>query len=383
MATIYGNFLSGTTSDNPLLIGATTFNSAGLAAMPTVGTPDTMWVVLDPEGVNGAPEIVKVTVHTGSATSATVTRGQQGTAAREHPSGTVWCVSVTKSDLDELPFRKVSNAGEIPVATAAKTVGVISAGTATQVLHGGSTPSWSSVNLADLAGAVQNLLVPAGTISATISPSAPTGWLFHNQTVIGAESSYPALWAVAPAGWKSGSNLVIPNMADRFMIQAGTTALGSTGGANSITLTSANLPTHTHTMNHDHPAGTTSSESATHTHTINHDHPSVTTSSGGSHSHGVSGGGAFLANNGGGVTLGSPGPAYSSGEVAATTTASAHTHTADVPAYTGSSGTQSANHTHSFDVASYTGDTGNGGFANSAINSTPQHIAVNVMIKAH
>lgn len=100
MATLYGNFLNGTITDAPLTIGATTANSAEFANLPAVADPDTMWLVLDPEGASGAPEIVQVTAHTAAATSVTIVRGQQSTTAREHAAATVWRCALTKSDAD-------------------------------------------------------------------------------------------------------------------------------------------------------------------------------------------------------------------------------------------------------------------------------------------
>lgn len=79
----------GTITDNPLLVGATTMNSAGLANLAAVASAEA-FITLDPNRVAGAPEIVVVTAHTGSATSATIQRGQFGTAARQHASGTAW-----------------------------------------------------------------------------------------------------------------------------------------------------------------------------------------------------------------------------------------------------------------------------------------------------
>lgn len=103
MAAIYRAFLGGTTTDSPLLIGATTYNSTNLSSMPVVAAPDYMWVALDPLGVNGAPEIVKVTLHTAAASSATIVRGQQttfgGGAARAHPLGSTWAATQTPMDL--------------------------------------------------------------------------------------------------------------------------------------------------------------------------------------------------------------------------------------------------------------------------------------------
>jgi len=116
-----------------------------------------------------------------------------------------------------------------------------------------------AVTLAKLAAAVQNLLVPAGTISATIKSTADTGYLLINgATITGADALYPSLWAVLPASWKSGTSLVLPNMANKLIGGVGTIALGALGGDN--TILEANLPSHAHTL-------------SAHTHTMAHDHP--------------------------------------------------------------------------------------------------------------
>lgn len=87
----------GTTTDNPLTAGATTMNSAGLANLAAVSSAHAI-IVLDPLRSAGAPEAVIVTAHTGSATSATITRGAYGTSAREHASGTLWVHAPTRED---------------------------------------------------------------------------------------------------------------------------------------------------------------------------------------------------------------------------------------------------------------------------------------------
>ena len=91
-------FLSGTITDNPLTSGATTINSAGLASLPAISSPDIAVLVLDPTGSAGAPEVVYVTAHTGSATSATISRGQEGSSARQHASGVAWVHGPTLYD---------------------------------------------------------------------------------------------------------------------------------------------------------------------------------------------------------------------------------------------------------------------------------------------
>lgn len=98
MAAIYTNFLNGTLSADPGS-GGTTLSSAALANMPQVTAPDFMWLVIDPAGAVGAPEVVKVTAHTAAATTATIVRGQQGSVARAWPVGTSWDHSPTAFDL--------------------------------------------------------------------------------------------------------------------------------------------------------------------------------------------------------------------------------------------------------------------------------------------
>lgn len=186
------------------------------------------------------------------------------------------------------------------------------------------------------------LSTPAGMLAFTIASSAPTGWVFHNQTITNADSTYPALWAVAPAGWKSGTSLVIPNLANAGLMQHGVTSLGSTGGANSRTIASANLPTHTHAIDHDHASFNTSTAGG-HNHTSNYSKltgsdPEILT-------------GVVLAESlGTGATIGDAG---------------------------------SGTHLHAINVPNFTGSSGNGGFANTALDTTPLHLAVNVIIKAH
>lgn len=88
----------GTLTDNPLLVGATTMNSAGLAGLAAVSGNHAV-IVIDPLKAGGAPEIVIVTAHTAAATSATITRGAYGTTARQHASGTLWIHAPTTEDL--------------------------------------------------------------------------------------------------------------------------------------------------------------------------------------------------------------------------------------------------------------------------------------------
>jgi len=84
------NNVFGTLTDAPLTAGATTMNAAGLTNLDVVSGSDHAVITLDPNREHGAPEIVFVTAHTSSATSATISRGEFDTSAREHPTGTEW-----------------------------------------------------------------------------------------------------------------------------------------------------------------------------------------------------------------------------------------------------------------------------------------------------
>lgn len=106
MARLRENFVRGTVENAPLTAGGVVLTSADLVDLPTVADPDIAVLVLDPKKVNGDPEIVYVTDYNGGASpteSATILRGQEGTAAREHPLNTRWVHAPTVDDFDTTP----------------------------------------------------------------------------------------------------------------------------------------------------------------------------------------------------------------------------------------------------------------------------------------
>lgn len=100
-ARVRDNGQFGAITDNPLLVGATVFNSPDLAFLSTI-ISDHAVVTLDPLRRFGAPEIVVVTTHTAASTTATITRGAYGTLAREHPQGTEWVHAPIDADFVEV-----------------------------------------------------------------------------------------------------------------------------------------------------------------------------------------------------------------------------------------------------------------------------------------
>lgn len=99
----------GGTLDVQLNAAGTTMSSPALANFPAITAPDYAVVVLDPEGLNGLPEIVYITAHTAAATTATVTRVAEGSSTgnvygtaggRTHPVATKWWHGPVASDLE-------------------------------------------------------------------------------------------------------------------------------------------------------------------------------------------------------------------------------------------------------------------------------------------
>lgn len=111
MTTLYANGKAGIITDNPLLIGGTSINSANFAALPVIAAPAIMYIILDPTSVAGVPELVRVTAHTASATVITVVRAAQGTTARQHLVNTIWRLPVTQYDLEQ-PRVRLSRASQ-------------------------------------------------------------------------------------------------------------------------------------------------------------------------------------------------------------------------------------------------------------------------------
>lgn len=147
-------------------------------------------------------------------------------------------------------------------------LGIGTAGHVLKVNSGATAPEWGQVGstgiadgavttakiddgdvtLAKLATAVANALVPVGTIIGYGGAAAPTGWLLCNGASFSAVT-YPTLNTVL-------GGTTLPNLVGRFPMGktgsgTGSTLLG-TGGSNTIAET--NLPSHSHTINHDHGA---------------------------------------------------------------------------------------------------------------------------------
>jgi len=163
---------------------------------------------------------------------------------------------------------------------------------------------------------------PAGHMAAgdivttvnTVLPSDRWFWL-DGSTIVNCAVNYPELWSAAPVAWRSGSDLVLPDMDATVLMgeSTGSPAIGSLGGSSSVTIATANLPSHAHgngTMVVD-PASFNIDLAAfnatlpNHVHTMAHTHQSGI-------NRGTSGGGYGLLDNGSASANGPWGTAGSS-----------------------------------------------------------------------
>lgn len=210
----------------------------------------------------------------------------------------------------------------------------------------------------------------------TGTPTAPTASYGTNTTQLATtafvQAAIPSgvilLWsgsvASIPGGWAlcNGSNGT-PDLRNRFVVGAGSTySVGNTGGADSVTLTSAQIPSHTHTVT---TTGSTSSSGA-HTHTFSGTTGNMSANS--SHTHTITDPGHthkadfWASGNGTGYYSGTfgvpqeiPIPTRSSTTgITINSTSVEHTHT-----YSGTTASNGA-HTHTLTLTSTAANTGGG-----------------------
>ena len=119
-------------------------------------------------------------------------------------------------------------------------------------------------------------LIPVGGLMPYAGSTSPEGWLLCDGSAIN-RTTYANLFALIGTTYGSGNGTTtfnVPDMRSRMPIGAGagtgltSRALAATGGAESVVIASGNLPTHTHSIAHDHASVTSGGQSVGHTHSI-------------------------------------------------------------------------------------------------------------------
>jgi microcystin-dependent protein len=215
--------------------------------------------------------------------------------------------------------------------------------------------------------------VPAGSVQMYAGSTIPTGWLLCDGAAV-SRASNPALFTAIGTTYGSGDGSTtfnLPDMRSRMPIGAGTgtgltnRTLGVAGGGETKVINSANLPTHTHTINHDHPATSSGTESADHTHS------GSTSGVSANHLHAV--GFNFVARAAGSS-------AFAGSDGTFTFSMNSGLQSADHGHPFGTGG-RSAAHSHSTDLANFTGSSGDGGFTNTPLDVVNPFLALNFIIK--
>jgi microcystin-dependent protein len=202
-----------------------------------------------------------------------------------------------------------------------------------EALAAGTNIDAGAITTAKLATATVQLLTPTGVINAYGGSTAPTGWLICDGSAV-SRATYADLFTLLGTTYGSGDGTTtfnVPNLKGRVIVGRDSTqtefdVLGETGGAKTHTLTTGELPSHTHAIDHDHASF------------------NVT---GGTHQHDVPYGIANMINASDSVAAVPDGSATSYYQTRLSGgNAGSHTHAIDVPAFTGTSGSAGSGTAH-------------------------------------
>lgn len=289
-------------------------NSATSCTVVSVtGWPTTFpfFAVISP----GSSKEEKVSVTGITSTTLTIERAKDDTSAAAHDSGATIYPVFTALEANEanLVASAMTTKGDL-IVTDGLTINRLGVGTNAHVLQADSTATngvkWGQVAtagiadgavtsakiadgtivLSDLAAALQEFLVPTGSINAWATNTAPTGWQLCDGTAV-SRTTFSALFAVIGTTYGSGNGSTtfnLPNLKGRVLVgrdaaQTEFDTLGETGGAKTHTLATTEIPSHQHNVSAYGHGVNQSNALGTHDHSF-----SGTVSTGGGHSHNIS-----------------------------------------------------------------------------------------------
>ena len=173
----------------------------------------------------------------------------------------------------------------------------------------------------------------------------------------------PGWYACVPAnedGGAAGLSYGITSMVDRFVMGKSAAGAGAAGGANSYRLTAAQLPAHTHTINHDHPQVHSGNQRQNHKHFLN-----FYTKTSGHHRHTID----MAEGEDVGTSALMKLMGYPSEKKRTRSAPTSHTGV-HIHGITGFTGPPSSTHNHAIDIPVFTGNSGSTGLG-AAVNSRP------------
>ena len=219
------------------------------------------------------------------------------------------------------------------------------------------------------------------TVGGTVAATTFTGDGSSLTGIEGVPSGVIAMWSgqttAIPSGWVlcDGNNST-PNLVDKFIMGASASNELSTGGANSLSLASGNIPSHTHSFSATSGAGGAHNHSGSTSNTGAHTH-SGNTNNTGAHTHSMSNLGGFAYPTTNANQQSQSGWKRSGGEN--TGSAGAHSHNLTINSAGAHSHNLTINNssTHTHSVSGTTGSTGSG----SAFDNRPAFMALAFIMK--